>query len=262
MSDARILYAFPVLVPDVLRRERSATVSIRAVRDGKIAPITAAGSTFTLVEPGGNFAIDAQPITVTADGIAEYAIDASQLPDTLPYSELYQERWELVLPDGTTRTIRRECAVSPFLLYLPVSDSDLMDGEYPNLVDELGEQGTTLQPFIDRAYRDVLEELWKKGRWPDLMLSTSAFVKPVRELALFRIFKFLFRVTGGATGTNRWQVLMDHHDAEQKAARSDFRSRIDNDLDGLPESRTREAAGTVVHRNAHLMRTIPRSGRW
>lgn len=262
MSDARILYAFPVLVPDVLRRERAATVAVRAVRDGKIAPITAAGSTFTLVDPAGDFVIDAQPITVNGDGIAEYAIEASELPAALPFSELYQERWDLVLPDGTTRTIRRECAVAPFLLYLPVSDSDLMDGEYPNLVDELGEQGTTLQPFIDRAYRDVLEELWKRGRWPDLMLSTSAFVKPVRELALFRIFKFLFRVTGGAAGTNRWQVLMEHHDAEQKAAIADFRSRMDHDLDGLPDTRNREASGTVIHRNAHNMRTVPRSGRW
>jgi len=262
MSDARILYAFPVVVPDVLRRARAATVSIHAVRNGKIAPITAAGSTFTLVEPGGAFAIDAEPITVTPDGIAEYAIDAVQLPETLAFSELYQERWDLVLPDGTTRTIRRECAVAPFLLYLPVDDAALMDGEYPNLVDELGEQGATLQPFIDRAYRDVLEELWKRGRWPDLMVSTSAFVKPVRELALFRIFKFLFRVTGGATNTNRWQILMEHHDAEQKGALADFRSRMDNDLDGLADSRTREATGTVVHRNAHHTRRVPRSGRW
>jgi hypothetical protein len=237
-------------------------VRLEVYRNGVIVPVTQTGSSFTLIDPGGTSVIDAQPVVVDSDGIASYSVSALELPDTLTYSERYQERWILVLPDGTTRTIRRECAVAPFLVYLPVSDRDLMDGEYPDLISLLGTSGTTLQPFIDRAYRDVLEELWKKGRWPDLMLSNSAFVKPIRELALYRIFKFLFRSTGGGGGPTRWETLMTLHKTQSDAAMSDFRSRIDTDLDGLPDSDTRESTSGVVQRNAHLARNHRYNGRW
>lgn len=262
MSDAERLYSFRVLVPDVLQRERAQTVALEVYRDGVLSPVTAAGSTFTLIDEGGTSVIDAQPITVSTDGIAQYAVSALELPSTLNFSELYQERWHLILEDGTARDIRREAAVAPFLIYLPVSDRDLMDGEYPGLTDELGQYGSTLQPFIDRAFRDVLEELWKKGQWPDLMLSTSAFVKPIREKALFHIFKFLFRHTGGGTGQNRWQTLMDYHKNEMDGALADFRSRIDHDIDGLPDTRDRESSASVVQRNAHFNRRLRRSSRW
>jgi len=262
VSDAERIYSFRTLVPDVLQRERDQVVAMEVYDRGKLSPVTAAGSSFSLIDPGGTFVIDTQPITVTTDGIPQYSITAAELPDSLQYSELYQERWVLVLNDGTTRTIRRECAISPFLVYLPIADRDLMDGEYPDLIAELGNHGKTFQPFLDRAFRDVLELLWDRGQWPDLMLSSSAFVKPIRERAFFLIFKFLFRQTGGSGAPNRWQVLMDHHKSEMEGAWANFKSRIDHDIDGLPDSRSREATATVVQRNAHPIRRHRRSARW
>lgn len=260
MSDSETIYSFRTLVPRVLQRERTQEVKLEVHRNGQLVDVTAAGSTYTLLDPAGRAVVDAQPVVISGK-VPTYTIQDVQLPDTLEFSELYQERWALVI-DGATHTVRREAAVAPFLVFLPVADVDLMAGEYPDLIEALGQYGTTFQPFLDRAFRDVLEELWKRGRWPDLMLSASAFVKPVRELALFRIFKFLFRHTGGSGGVNRWQTLMEHHQEEWKGAISDFRSRIDHDIDGLPDSRNRESSATVVQRNAHHIRRHVRSSRW
>ncbi len=157
------------------------------------------------------------------------------------------------------RDVRREAAVAPFRLYNPVADIDLTEGEYPDLLEQLGTFSTTLQPFIDEAWAQTLEMLWAIGRWPDLELSTSAFRRPVRERSFFLIFKFLLRNTPGSP---RWERLMEYHQAEMSAAWASFNSRIDYDLDGLPDRRGRDGALGIVHRNAHYRRRMRRTPRW
>jgi len=91
------------------------------------------------------------------------------------------------------------------------------------------------------------------------MLSTSAFRRPHREWTLFLIFKHLFR---NVSGNNRWEKLMDHHKSEKDAALGNLTSRIDKDLDGLPDDAARESSNTVIHRNAHRRRLSSRNPRW
>ncbi len=257
MSDAELLITFRIAHQNVLQRGVAQDVRLEARRDGKlIAPVSGA---FSLFGPLSSTAIiDAEDVTIV-DMVATFSITALQLPESLAFSELYQERWSLLMPDGTTRTPRRETAVAPFLLYPVLAEIDITQGEYPGLVNELGDDITTLQPFIDEAWKQNLEWLYEQGRWPDMMLSNAAFRKPHRETTLYLIFKELFRIT---SGTNRWQVLMDKHEAKMDSARSNMTSRLDRDRDGLPDDPTRVSSSTVVHRNANRRRLSSRNPRW
>jgi len=258
VSDAEILYSFRVPFQNVLMRGRAQVVKLEASRNGELVAPTVLGSSFSLFDPQGTAIIDAQPITVV-DMVATYSITALELPDTIEYSELYQERWVLVMPDGTTRTVPRETAVAPLLLHPVLVEQDITGGEYPDLVAELGDDFDTLQPFMDEAWRRMLEWFFQHGRWPSVMLSTSAFRRPHREWTLFLIFKHLFR---NVSGNNRWEKLMDHHKSEKDAALGNLTSRIDKDLDGLPDDAARESSNTVIHRNAHRRRLSSRNPRW
>ncbi len=256
MSDAQTLYSFRIPFQNVLQRGVAQDVRLEARRDGEL--VAPSSGTFSLFGPDRTAVIDAQPVVIT-DLVATYSITALELPDTLAFSQLYQERWSLVMPDGTTRAVRREAAVAPFLLYPVLAEIDITRGEYPGLVDELGPDFTTLQPFMDEAWNQVLEWLWEQGRWPDMMLSTAAFRKPHRHTTLYLVFKELFRNTSGG---NRWQVLMDKHEAKMDAALGNMTSRLDNDQDGLPDSSTRVSSNTVIHRNAGRRRLHSRNPRW
>lgn len=256
MSDAQTLYSFRTPFQNVLQREVAQDVRLEARRDGEL--VAPSSGTFSLFGLDQTAVIDAQPVVIT-DMVATYSITALELPATLAFAEGYQERWSLVMPDGDTYTPRRETAVAPFLLYPTLTQADITEGEYPDIVMELGPGFTSLQPFMDEGWRRMLEWFFQQGRWPSMMLSTSAFVRPHREWTLFLIFKHLFRQT---SGSNRWERLMDHHQAERAAALGNLTSRLDRDRDGLPDDPTRVASSTVVHRNAGRRRLSSRNPRW
>jgi hypothetical protein len=259
MPAAETLYSFRTKAPDVLQRGRAQTVSMPAYRDGALVAPTEVGSTFSLYDEGGTAIVDAQAVTVTGD-VATYTISDVELPATATISELYQERWALVMPDGTTRTVRREAAVAPFLLHLPVAVEDLL-ALYPALDSSFGTTpAVTLQGFLDEAWAQVLERLWNVGHWPDLMLSASTFRRPVVELALYIAFRALFSRTAGRDG--RHEALMEQHRRAAEEAWAAISSRLDRDDDGLPDDRHRERGEGVIHRNASPGRRRRRSPRW
>lgn len=251
MSTSETLYSFRTPYPDSLQRERDQVVTMEARREGQLVPPTIAGSSFSLFGPAStatsNIVINAQPITVV-DSIATYAITAAELPDTLAYQELYQERWVLVMPDGTTRTVTREAALAPIPIQPVVSVEDLTD-DYPDLIAQLGTTPLkSPQTWLDTSWRKLIRKLFRDGKWPDVMLSTDAFFDPHLELTYFRMFRFLARQTGGGQD-NKWKDAWKHHEDNWKREYADMRSRIDHDVDGLPDSANREASTTVVHRN-------------
>ncbi len=258
MSDAETKYSFRRPYPDVLMRERAQRVQLEARRDGELQAPTIAGSSFSLIGPDSVFEINAQPITVV-DNVATYDITALELPDTLALSELYQERWILVMPDTTTRTVRREAAVTRFLIHPNMAQEDIVEGEYPNLLSQLADENLSIQNFIDSAWDRLLRLLWASGQWPDLMLTSSAFIEPHREMTLYLIMKHFFR---NVPGNNRWETLMNLHKTQMEGAFSRMTSRRDYDQDGLPDERRREAASTLIHRSTGQFRRLRRSPRW
>ena len=254
---AETVYTFRVPHQNVIQRDRARVVSAEIYRGAELA--VPSSGTYSLLTQAGVAIVDAQVVTVT-DGIATYSIAAVTLPSTLELSTLYTESWALVMPDGT-RTFRRECAIARHELHPAAAMVDLTKGEYPELVDWLGDVNSNLQDHRDEAWAQILEKLWADGRFPQLMLSASALRQPLRHLTFYLAFKRLFAHVSGA-GLNRFKTLMDRHYDEWNAAWSGITSRIDHDMDGLPDTNSRESTGTLVHRNAHRYRTRSRDPRW
>lgn len=257
MAAGETLYTFRVPYADVLQRGRQQTVRLEAYRDGALVAPSASGSSFSLYSPTGEAIVSARAVTVTAS-VATAVVTTDDLPATLALGEGYIEEWVLVMPDGTVRTVRREAAIARRLLHPPAGDVDFA-GEYPDLAGEFAEHtgwsGTSLQPAIDEAWSQILERLFQRDRWPDLIVSSSALRSPLRQLVLHIVFKALFR---RGVGTTVYRDLMDLHLKRFEASWDAMALRYDRDQDGRVDSLDRELAGTGIVRR-HIG---PRAALW
>lgn len=258
MAASEILYTFRDRAPMVLERGRAQVTKLEAYRDGALVAPTEAGSTYSLLSPLGTAIVDAQAVTVSGS-VAQYALSASELASTLDLEQGYTERWVLVMPDGTTRTKVRAASLAKFPISPGVADVDLTQGEYPDLLEQLAGWGTTAQPFIDEAWHQVVNELYRLGEWPDVIVSQSALREPVRQRTYYLIFKALYRRT---PGDNRFEVLYKEHLENYKTAFAAMTYTVDRDQDGVPDSDARTGASGVVHRNAAPRRRLRRTARW
>src|SRR3990167_1501010 len=255
MSAHETLYAPRIPYADVLERAREQVVSLGVYRNWALVAPTSGN--FNLVDADGTDVVAATAVTVVAS-IAQYTIPASSLPATLEQHERYQERWSLAIPDGTTRVFRREAAVVKYPLYPVISDDDLTS-EYSNLLTDYGGIGSHLQGPLDEAWKQILERFWPNGRWPALVISSSAFRAPHRHLTLHLIFKDLY---ARSPQSARWERLMEMHGEKFERAWSGMNFKYDLDKDGVADSDDRTASSTVVHRNAAPSRTLRRTARW
>ena len=254
MSSGETVYSYRQAGPDVLQRARANTVSLEVWRDGaKVAPSAA---TLTLIRPSGTLILDAVAASIVSD-VATYTIGAGSLPETEPAGQLYTLRWDLTIA-GLARTVQRACTVARFPMVLPVTDVDLTEGEYPDLVEQLGDFGSNLQTFLESAKRDVLRELEQHGQWPDLITGPSDLYEPIRQTAFAKVFRFLFNTND----SERSERLMDLHSTEAKRVLADLRTRLDRDDDGLPDGERREGMSRTIHIGGAEARYRRRDPRW
>lgn len=253
-------YSVRMIGPEVLERARAQTIQLAVSTAGALVAPTAAGSSVSLLKPGGGYVFEAQPVVV-ADSLATYAIPAASLPDTLDLGVLYQLRWRLVLPDGTVRTFRRACSVARFQMCLPVAGEDLTEGEYPDLLDQLAEYSASLDSWLYAAKRDVLRELGKQNQWPEIITDPGDLYELIRQRALWRIFKFIKTRSPQGTDSNYSEAMQLHHELYQHEWAT-LAVRFDRDGDGLPDDNARQSVRRVVHLGGAPVRRRSRDPRW
>lgn len=232
----------------VLCRERAQVSRIKAYRDGALVVPSAAD--YELLDAGGNVISDEAP-SIAVDGTVSVNIPALDLPSTLAFGEQYQERWILTL-GGIPRTVRRIAILARFELHPPVSEEELVAGEYPDLVEGLGDYGTTLQPFMDTAWAECLRWLWRQGTPSDLLVDASEVYDWYRHTVLLRVFKLQAKMQPG----DRIEGLWRYHEEKATAARQGAAHTVDRDRSGLPDSYAREPAAQVVHVNVMPRRRL------
>mgnify|MGYP003641346774 FL=1 len=247
-------YTFRMDGPDVLAREKANSVKLQVWRDGAL--VAPSSGTLTLIDPTGEKLVDAQAVTISSS-VSTYNILASVLPSTVEIGRLFMLRWNLTIA-GTIYEVQRACSVARFPMVLPVTDNDLIDGEYPDLLDQIGDYGSNLQTFLDSAKRDVLRELEQAGQWPDLITSPSDLFEPIRQLAFSKVFRFLFNTND----SDRSQILFNlHHDRYEKVLK-ELNARFDRTGTGLPDSESREAVMRSYHPGGAPRRYARRDPRW
>tara|TARA_R110002020_G_scaffold364704_3_gene576999 strand:- start:950 stop:1633 length:684 start_codon:yes stop_codon:yes gene_type:complete len=213
--------------------------------------IAPSAGTFQLLDPDGTSRIDAAAVTVTND-VATFAISALDLPVTVALSSGFVEVWSLTM-GAQSLVVRREAALSKYPLHCPVADVDFVAGEYPDIVESLGEYAGSLQGFIDEAFAQVVQRLWNSGQWPDLILSSSALRQPLREMVMHLVMKFLYRKT---SGDSRFERLMDLHYDRYNESYDRMTFRRDTDQDGTADNENRDSASKVIHRNVPPYRRL------
>lgn len=244
MSASEIVYTARAPYPDVLERGRAQVVNLPTYRDG-VAAAPASG-TFTLWSPSQVAIVLAQAVTITSN-VATYSIAAVTLPATLALGEGYLEEWALVMPDGTTRTYRRAAALALRSLYPVYSDIDAL-AEYPGIQRDIASSATSLQGYVDEAWRQILARLAERRVYPYLVMTADSFRDVHRHMTLHLVFKSYFR---GVAGTGeKWSELMRYHGEGAEKAWTSLTAQIDHDHDGYVDSEARERASTIVHVNA------------
>lgn len=239
MNPAETSYTIRAPYPVMLQRGRAATTKIEVYRDGALSAPTASGSTYTLLSPSGSTVVSGA-VTVSSS-VATYSLSAGDLPSTLQLGEGYQEVWVLVLADGTTRTFDREAAVILRPLYPVVTDLDLT-AMYPDLATWRGSDVTSMQGFIDEAWRQILSRLIAQGVLPYLVKSAHAFRTAHQHLALAIWAGYAAK---GRAGANFLELATMHRAAYEEAWKA-INFAVDTDHDGRVDDPHKRIAAQPV----------------
>lgn len=228
--------------PVIYQRGRAQQAALTVTRAG--LEITPSAATYALLAPGGSAIVTASaavPGTPTT-----FALTATHLAATRALGTGYHEEWDLTLPDGTQRLVRRAVSLAKFQLTGPVTQADLL-GEYPDLLDNVASSYvTSLQGWIDAAWGYIYRHLESHGDFPYIIVDTSQLYDVQLEMVLERYFRALYN---SAQGSERYRELWMSHEQKAKAARTSLRITVDRDQDGQPDSTGRKPVG---HRSIHL----------
>jgi len=241
VNPSEVSYSFRLPYPSMYQRARANVAKCPVYVNGALSAPTASGSTYSLYGPDGAAIISGQGVTVSGS-VAQYSLSAGDLPVTLPPGEGYQEVWTLVLADGTTRTLDQPAALILRPLYPVITDADL-EAHYPDLSTWRGASVTSMQTWIDEAWRTILGRLIAQGVLPYLVKSAYAFREAHIHLTLAMWAGYCAK---GRTGANFLELSAAHRAAYESAWKGiNFTS--DDDHDGRPDDPARRtpAVSTV-----------------
>lgn len=251
------LYTFRQDSKPVLERVRDNVTQMAAYRDGAL--VAPSSGTYTLWGPrtdidDGDAIVDGEAVTVSGS-VAQYTVAAASLPATVALGQGYMEVWSLVMPDGKTYTVRRSIVVGRFQLFPPLTEEDLVQGEYPDLTRNLGASGTSvLQGIMDGAWSMVIRHLESRGRWADILVDSSDLFDWYRHEVLRRCFSAMLM----RQPNERWMELFAMHRDEARIAKEGLRITVDRDRDGRADTEGKEAGVQPIVPNIPPRRVLRR----
>ncbi len=252
MSAGETIYEFVHLAPLMLVQGRAQVSRLRVELAGAVITPDATPSC-DLVDGSGT--VVATPTESLSSGICLATYGATALDD-LSLGEEYQERWTVVL-SGVTRKFRRAVVIGAWELHPPLSQAELTTGEYPDLVDTLGDHATSLQGFMDAVWREIIRYLTRRSTPPDVVVDSADVLDWHRHRTLERVFRANAKVEG-----DRSYLLWKYHEGKGDAAEASIRALTDRDRDGNADTTERKALVRSVHLNAAARARMPAGWRW
>lgn len=204
---------------------------------------TATVGTFDLYD--GSAAVVQATVTTLGPPVT-YDLLAAEIPDTLPVSQRWQERWTLTI-GGEVQTFKRRVYLCRFVPRQVITDVDLID-YHSDLAALRDSDQTSYTTQRTRAFAWVERMLIGAGNRPELVLDDS-------ELAPMHIFKSLaiifadFSISTGRSPDQRYMQMAEKYD---KRAQEEFDSLVliyDGDEDGLQGTDERKSAVPVILTN-------------
>lgn len=215
--------------------------------------------TYTLYDPAQQVVYTTTPTQSTSDRLTTVTIPAAELPDdgTITLGTGYLVRWVAVV-GGLSYTFEREAIVSRRALHPVITDADF--AHYPGIKRGLTGQpeATSLQPWIDEAWKEIVSELAAQGEYAHITCSADAF----RVHHIHRVLAMFYRWRHSETPEHgSYERQADFHDGRAKSAWAAITFRQDRNRDGFPDGDNRKGSGTVLHPNAARVARTPR-GPW
>jgi hypothetical protein len=241
MAGAETVYTFATRAPIWLAFGRDNVTKLPVYRSGAI--VTPDSGTYALRDIGGH-TVSAPSVSFDSDGIATATVPGADIPASLGLGEGYSELWTLEI-DGVSRTSRRDAVLGRIELHPPVAQSDLVSGEYPDILDDVSGFAGDLQSYMDQAWSYVCRIMTKRGDFPDTVVEPSDVYDWYRQEVFERIFRSLFK----SQNNDRMFTLWQHHKSEAQREREGLRMKVDRDRDGVADSLAREPGSRSVFPN-------------
>lgn len=196
MPSTDVLYSARATGHECLERGRDNVIKQAMYDSGAL--VAPSSGTVTVYNATGAAVLSGATVTITGS-TAQYTVLAATLASEL-LGEGWSIVWSLVMPDGTTRTIRRAASLVRSRLHPPAIAADLfarirsLDPSNAHPITKL-----TLAQFddyLDECWRQIEERLLRRGRRPWLVISPEA----LRELHVVGTLALVFE--DGATRTS------------------------------------------------------------
>lgn len=190
MSSTDLLYTARAETLEMIQRGVDNLLTQPMYDSGALVAPTASGSTCTVYD-ATNTAIATPAVSVSSSVARATLLAASTSGLTL--GEGWRVEWALVMPDGTTRTVRREAALVRTRLLPPATWADIFRRE-PGLDPATAHPLHSLtlaelDPYLDEAWIMIEARLLANGRRPWLVLSAHALREPLILATLALIFQ-------------------------------------------------------------------------
>lgn len=251
-------HSFSVRTTTVLARGMANT--LRMVDEISGSAVSPVSGVFALIGPDGSTVSTGS--TATAGGVTTYTIPSGDLPSSLPYGEGYREVWTLTYTGGAVHVATRPAVLCKYPLVCPVTQSGL-HAVVPNLSDLMRGNTTSLQPFIDTAWIDIVNRMMADGVLPHTLVDVNQLEGHIKYAALANAFRAF--AIGNPQNESWYRAAGDYDRRAEVAYNTLARSRVDNDQDGQPDSSDRVSASPVLHLrggNGWPYRTIGGGGGW
>ena len=226
MSEADTTYTARFVGREEIELGRDNLLKCPTFLAGAAAAPTQAGSTVSIYDSSGTAVVSAAAVTVTSS-VATRTITSATFDAV---AEGLRVEWSLVMPDGVVHVFRRSCAVVRRRLYPVVTDADLLR-RHTDLSALRPSTESSYQDYLDEAWAEITERIYRLGRRPYLILEPDA----LRLVHLFLTLSLVFRDfggSGGGDGDSKWARLADHYTAQFEAAWTGMTFAYDADNDG------------------------------
>jgi hypothetical protein len=222
-----------------LERGKANTIELRAYLDG--AEVTITSGTISVYSEDNTAIVDAQAVSISGTGSAQYTVAAVTLPSTLDFAAGWRIEWSLVMPDTLTHNVRTDAVLCRNRLYAPIAAADLyriQPSLNPSATGSMVASTENWQDQIDEVWVRILNDLVRTGTWPGRIISPSAF----RQVAIYRVLEIVFEHMETVNSDPRWNTLAQKYGTKAEAAWGRLNYIYDNNDDGQADSEDRVSA--------------------
>ena len=181
-----IPYSAQIRHVELIERNKTQVQLFKVYRSN--AQIVPTAAKYTLQKPNGDKIIDKNTASINVSGNITYALNATEIPETLSLGEGYVEEFHVTI-DGVEYIFRRMASLCLRKLYPVISDADLVQ-IHTDLEALRPSTLTSYQTYIDDAFYQILRKIRSQGMgYEYLVMSPESLYDVNRSLALYLIFK-------------------------------------------------------------------------